>query len=113
MTTTNGSRASSRLASRRFHPCYKLAHPLAGRRRGPRRRRYGQIPCLRPSRQEWADYRGKKGCEGGMRAEEAQYKEEVKNCQESLDPPQQRSSEVTRRAEEDVFDIARVLANGP
>lgn len=39
---------------RRFHDCYRLAHLLAGRGLGSRRRRYGHIAGVKPGIAEWA-----------------------------------------------------------
>ena len=66
---------------RKLHACHKLAHLIAGRRLGPRTRRYGHLPAARPGVDEWATALQKEVHEGGMLATIICYEEEVARLQ--------------------------------
>lgn len=98
---------------RRFYDCHRLANLLAGRRRGPRTRRYGHLAAARPSIDEWTDFLARPGGEGGLQATRVEFERERRNWIASLDPLPPRSPTHTRQAEDDLYQLANALMRAP
>lgn len=90
-----------------------MAHLLAGRGLGTRRRRYGHIAGVKPGIAEWTEFLSLPGADGGLAAPRVDFEAERARWVASLDPLPPRTPCHTRAGQEDLFLVGRQLRYSP